>query len=94
MAFLIVVSAVIWSIWKHRNDLCFNNVREYTARNLILQILSLISYWSGTLKEDIQEAVQEWVPQNLDEIPLQVVEPADDLMVEWVTGDTNERLIL
>ena len=91
IAFLIVVCAVIWSIWKHRNDLCFNNVRIYTARSLILQILSLITYWSGTIQGDIKQAIGTWTPGDLDVIPLQVVDPDDALMLEWVIGDEDEE---
>lgn len=89
-ALLIVACAVIWSIWKHRNDLCFNNNRIYSARSVILQILSLVSYWTGTAKEELQVAIQEWVPLELDEIPLQVLVPSDVQMVDWVTADGNE----
>jgi hypothetical protein len=91
LALLIVVCVVIWSIWKHRNDLCFNNSRIYTARNIILQILSLISYWTGTLQGELREAVQEWLPQELDAIPLQVMDHADIQMLDWVTGAADEE---
>lgn len=69
----------------------FNNTRVYTARNIILHILSLISYWTGAIKVEIQYAVQKWFPQNLDEISLQVVDPADNLMLDWVTGADDEE---
>ena len=50
-----------------------------------------MSYWSGTIKEDIQDALKTWTPQDLDEIPIQVVDLTDDLMLDWVTGDSNEE---
>ena len=89
-AFLIVICAVVWSIWKHRNDLCFNNYRIYTAHNVILQIVSLVSYWTGTAAEVLQVAVQEWMPLDVDVIPLQVLPPDDVQMVDWVIADEAE----
>lgn len=85
-----MVCAVIWSLWKHRNDLCFNNTRVYTAKNLILQTLSLVSYWTGNAKEEIKATVQDWISQNIDAIPLQVVDPDDMLMLEWVTNTEDK----
>ena len=85
-----VVCAVVWSIWKHRNDLCFNSTVIYTSRNLILQIVSLVSYWTGTVKQEVREATQQWLPQDIDVIPLQVLDPDDVLMLDWVTGEDDE----
>ena len=89
-AFLIVICAVVWSIWKHRNDLCFNNYRIYTTRNVILQIVSLVSYWTGAAAEVLQGAVQEWLPLDVDAIPLQVLPPDDVQMVDWVVADAED----
>lgn len=54
IAFLIVVSAAIWCIWRHRNDLYFNDSHIQSGRQVILTIISLVDYWTGTLSEDIK----------------------------------------
>lgn len=48
-AFLIVVSAVIWCIWKQRNELCFRNSIVHSCRSVILTMVSIIIYWTGPL---------------------------------------------
>ena len=70
ICFLIVLCAVCWTLWKYRNDSCFNNCAARTARTLILQIKSLLSYWSGNVKARIQQGVEEWMPVVEDAIPL------------------------
>ena len=42
--FMIVLSAVSWSIWKHRNEVCFTNGHVKTARSLILLIKTNFFY--------------------------------------------------
>lgn len=58
-AFLIVVSAVCWSIWKHRNSICLSEMTVKTTRNLVLLIRSLVLYWLGHVKEKIKDAVAD-----------------------------------
>lgn len=69
-AFLIVVSVVILCIWKQRNELCFNNSIVHSCRHVILTIVSIVVYWTGQLKMDLQEAVNEWLPKDLHEVPI------------------------
>ena len=88
-ALLLVVSAIIWTIWNQRNHLCFRNSVVHSCRNVILNIVSLVAYWTGRMTEEIQVAVNAWMPQDLDEVPLQVVHPAADQMVEWVSSDST-----
>lgn len=88
-AFLVVVSAVIWNIWNQRNRLCFRDSVVHTCQTVILNIISLISYWTGQMKEEVQAAANNWMPQDLDEVPLQVVRPEDAQMVEWISSDTS-----
>lgn len=69
--FLIVLSVVVWTLWKHRNDLCFNNSSIKTARNLIPMIKSLCCYWTENLKKKVKDAVDAWLPVIEDVIPIQ-----------------------
>lgn len=52
-AFLIVASAIIWSIWKHKNDLCFNNFVTHLGRQVILTIIYLVVSWTGKLTKNV-----------------------------------------
>lgn len=76
-AFLLVVSVVIWRIWRQRNDICFNNAIIYSCKNTILIILSCIHYWLGLVSEEVKNEVKNWLLTNLDDIPLQVADPED-----------------
>ena len=68
---MIIVSAVCWTTWKHRNEVCFNGTQVKNTRTLIFLILSLFQYWSGKIKGQIGEAAQEWLPSDIDSIPIQ-----------------------
>lgn len=86
-AFLIVFSATCWTLWKHRNEICFHNIAPKTARTLIYLIISLVLYWTGhsKFKKKIQDQIFEWLPQVaiLEEIPLRVIWPGDDESVSF-----------
>lgn len=86
-AFLIVVSAVIWCIWKRRNDICFNNSLTHPCRSTVMTIVSLIISWTGTQNENIQTAANEWMPQDMDEVPIQIIPMEEDRMVEMLSAD-------
>lgn len=61
----------------------------HSARNIILTIVSLVAYWTGALSTEIQEQTAAWMPQDFEAIPLQVVSPEDQLMLDWVTKDNQ-----
>lgn len=42
--FLLVYSAICWTIWKYRNDIIFRHSTPKSARNIILLIISLVEY--------------------------------------------------
>lgn len=88
-AFLIVIGTVIWCIWKQHNDLCFQNSIVHSCRNVILSIISIIIYWTGQLNEEMQTKVNEWLPKDMDDVPLQIVQLEDEMMLEWISGDSN-----
>ena len=41
------------------------------------------------MKEELQAAVNEWLPQDLDEVPLQVMRPAEIQMITWLSSDSD-----
>lgn len=69
-ALLIVYSALCWTLWKHRNELCFNHGKKKSPRQIIMLIISLVHYWTGLVKQDIKISIALWLPSDLDVIPL------------------------
>ena len=61
----------------------------HSCRTVILNIVSLVIYWTGTMKEELQEAVNAWLPQDLDVVPLEVVQPNAAQMIAWISSDTD-----
>ena len=78
MGFLIMYSALCWTIWKYRNGICFNHSPLKTARNIILLIISLITYWTGHMSKKLKEATEAWLVDTVDAIPLQTLAPDAD----------------
>lgn len=78
-AFLIVFSGTCWTVWKHRNEICFQNVSQKTVRSLIYLILSLVSYWIGSsrIKQKVKEATYQWLPETMDAVPLCIIRPGE-----------------
>ena len=74
-AFLVVFSAVCWVIWKTRNDCTFRSVTIPSIRNMILLTCSLVHWWTGLARGEVQKLVNRWLPLDFDVIPLQVVQP-------------------
>lgn len=86
-AFLIVFSALTWTIWKIRNDICFQQKNHKTFKTIILLIISLVAYWLGNVPQLIQDLVPLWLPANMEEIPLQVWYPTEsDLQMVLYQG--------
>lgn len=81
-SFLLVYSALCWTLWKYINVLIFNHVHSKSARNLILLIISLVTYWTGNTAKKVKDATAIWLPQYLDEIPLCSIPPGEALPVE------------
>jgi hypothetical protein len=78
-SFLIVLSVMCWSIWKHRNDIVFQSVGHTSVRNLICLIISIVNYWSRGFSIAL---VHIWLPENMELIPLQVRRPVPQLAWE------------
>lgn len=69
-AFLLVFSAVCWTIWKYRNELCFKKCKKETIRQIILLIISLVHYWTCKVKKQVTKFTALWMPVELDVLPL------------------------
>lgn len=53
---LVVLSVVCWTLWKHRNKVCFNDIQPKYVRTLIFLIKSLLDYWAWKMKQQAREA--------------------------------------
>ena len=76
-AFLVVVSAICWSIWKNRNAVCFDDKSSLSVRQIIMLICSLLNYWSGNIKRQVMQHIHLWTPVDMDMIPLQSISPQE-----------------
>ncbi|XP_078150904.1 uncharacterized protein LOC144546233 [Carex rostrata] len=80
--FLILVSAICWTLWKHRNEICFQNSKVKDARNINYLIISLLYYWTANkrVKKHIQTAAHRWIPEEeiLEVEPLRMMFSGDD----------------
>ena len=78
-AFLIMFSALCWTIWKIRNESCFHHTKQKSFRSIVLMVVSLINYWTGAIKKHSRElVVAEWMPQEIETVPLQIWDPNED----------------
>jgi len=80
-SFLLIYSALCWTIWKHRNDMCFNQSPPKNARSIIFLIISLLEYWTGNTTMQVKEATSLWITDNMDAITLQIIPPDASLAV-------------
>jgi hypothetical protein len=46
-----------------------------TNRNLILLIISFIHYWAGNIQDTVKQALNKWMPKEMEHIPLQTWDP-------------------
>jgi hypothetical protein len=52
-------SAVLWSLWKHRNDFCFNNISSLNVVNLVFLCCSWLDAWAILQKETSRKMLLE-----------------------------------
>ena len=78
IAFLVIFSAICWTLWKHRNAIIFQDTSIKTIRSIILLIISLFQYWSGSLSKKVKQVADEWLPLDIEAIPLRVWDPSTD----------------
>lgn len=80
-AFLVVFSAVCWTIWKHRKDLCFAEGKPKTPRQ-INNISNNISLWFTIgqvtcMKAKVADCTALWFPSDMDVLPIATWHPDD-----------------
>lgn len=72
-AFLIMMSALCWSVWNHINELCFLKTTSIKSnRNIVLLIRSTIFYWLGAVTDQVKEEMAECMVEDTYCIPLDV----------------------
>jgi hypothetical protein len=52
-------SVVLWSLWKTRNDSCFNNINLSNAANILLLCCSWLDAWAILQKETPKKILLE-----------------------------------
>lgn len=52
------IAAVLWTLWKTRNDACFQRKSVTEPTSVLFQIYHWIYFWSGMQKEDRQEELR------------------------------------
>lgn len=90
LVFFIVFSTVSWTIWKSRNDLCFQNRNYKTFISVILMIIALANYWTGMDKRQAHELVPSWLPEDIDAIRLPIWDPEDTKLVLYQPLEDEE----
>lgn len=83
IALLVVFSALSWTLWKNRNALIFQDSTIKTIGSLILLIISLVDYWAGHMHKHIKSAIANWLPEDIQAIPLRVWDPNDHQVVPY-----------
>lgn len=73
--FLLVCSALCWTIWKYRNEFCFQLIAPKSLKQIVLLIISLVKYWTGSKRVRVHVAgeIYRWIPVGdiINVIPLQ-----------------------
>ena len=92
-SFLLVLSAICWTIWKYRNDLCFANGTKKSIRQIILLIISLVHYWTGRVHPTVAETIALWLPVELDVLPIASWHP-NDVATEETAFCYRQRLFI
>jgi hypothetical protein len=55
-------SAVLWSLWKIRNDCCFNSINRVNATNILLLCCSWLDSWDILQKETSRKILGKEAP--------------------------------
>jgi hypothetical protein len=56
--FFVGLAVVYWSIWKIRNNICFEEKRVKTPTEIICLICSTLTYWAGLQKDTISAQME------------------------------------
>ena len=55
----VLSSAVIWSIWKLRNELCFQGVPWTGMKSVLMRVVRMIRRWVPMLNQELGRRVEE-----------------------------------
>ena len=79
-------SSVIWSIWKLRNEICFQGVPWTGIRRLLLMVVKMTRRWVPMLKQELGRQVEELT----DRLEKEALLPR---RIEWNTqGESSSQL--
>ena len=48
---LVILAAIVWSLWKHRNDWVFNNVLIKSPKSVAYKVVGFLTQWTKMQKE-------------------------------------------
>ena len=90
-AMLMAVSAICWCVWKCRNTLCFEDKPFPSIRHITLLTCSMLDYWTGNKRCKVKQLLAQWVPADLDMIPLQTLSPSPIGLLPSATSTSFDR---
>lgn len=57
---IVGVAAILWTLWKTRNDACFRCKWPYDPSSVFFVVCSTIDSWAGLQKAGSQEMLRQW----------------------------------
>ena len=95
IAFVLIFSATCWTLWKHRNEICFQQLHPKSAKSIIYLIISLLLYWIGgkKTKKTVQDEARNWIPNEevIDAIPLRMILPGEEESFSFHPEDSDSH---
>lgn len=88
--FLIILSTICWTLWRYRNEICFQSSTNKSIRAIILLIIYVFEYWVGHMDIRIRETAEEWLLEELNAISLRMWDPTNNQLVLY-QGNTSEE---
>lgn len=68
--------------------MCFNNASCPIGRNAIILIISLTMYWTGDGEGEMQAGLQNWLPTDMENFPLDTYSAGEEM--EMVTVEDEQ----
>jgi hypothetical protein len=57
----VISSAVLWSLWKLRNDICFQGVVWLGMRMVLIRITKMLRGWLSMYKQEVAVVLEELI---------------------------------
>lgn len=53
-------------------------------------IISLVDYWTALVKRQARDLIPLWLPEDIDDIPLQIWDPEDTQIIPYQPPEEEE----